>query len=48
MNTLRWLRVIGDTVFTAGALGFVVAVARMTLTRRRAHSEATAAATHLA
>jgi nitric oxide reductase subunit B len=46
MDTLRWLRVIGDTVFAAGAIAFVVAVARLTLTRRRARSTASAEATH--
>jgi len=40
MGTLRWLRVIGDTVFAAGAIAFVVAIARMTAGRRaRAASE---------
>ncbi|HET9620795.1 MAG TPA: nitric-oxide reductase large subunit [Kofleriaceae bacterium] len=34
MSTLRWLRVIGDTVFAVGAIGFVVAVARLTIRRR--------------
>jgi nitric oxide reductase subunit B len=34
MNTLRWLRVVGDTVFAAGAIGFIVAVARVTMARR--------------
>jgi nitric oxide reductase large subunit len=42
MNTFRWLRVIGDTVFAAGAITFVVAVARITIRRRlptaRTHS----------
>jgi nitric oxide reductase subunit B len=36
MDTLRWLRVIGDTVFAVGAIAFVVAVARLTLHRRGA------------
>jgi nitric oxide reductase subunit B len=35
MDALRWSRVIGDTVFTIGALGFVVAVATLTIGRRR-------------
>jgi nitric oxide reductase subunit B len=35
MDTLRWMRVIGDTVFAAGAIAFVVAVARLTLKRDR-------------
>ena len=30
MNTLRWLRVIGDTVFAAGAIAFVGSVVRLT------------------
>ncbi|HET7505333.1 MAG TPA: nitric-oxide reductase large subunit [Kofleriaceae bacterium] len=38
MNTLRWLRVIGDTVFAAGAILFVVAIARMTLRRARSRA----------
>ena len=41
MATLRWLRVIGDTVFAAGAIAFVVAVAQLTLARsrsRKAHA----------
>jgi len=33
MDTLRWMRVVGDTVFAAGAVTFVVAVAKLTLTR---------------
>ena len=33
MNTLRWMRVIGDTVFAAGAVSFVLAVARLTVKR---------------
>jgi nitric oxide reductase subunit B len=31
MGTLRWLRVIGDTVFAFGALAFVAAILRATL-----------------
>ena len=33
MDTLRWLRVIGDTVFAIGAFAFVFAVIKMTLRR---------------
>jgi nitric oxide reductase subunit B len=36
MDTLRWLRVIGDTVFAVGAVAFVVAVGKVTLGRRAA------------
>jgi nitric oxide reductase subunit B len=49
MGTLRWLRVIGDTVFAIGVIAFVIAIARMTLLRahaRHARSGATAEATH--
>ncbi len=35
MDTLRWLRVIGDTVFAAGAIAFVIAVAKMTIGKAR-------------
>ena len=35
IDTLRWLRVIGDTVFAAGAFAFVFAIAKMTLRRAR-------------
>ena len=35
MDALRWMRVVGDTVFAAGAIAFVVAVARLTLGRAR-------------
>jgi nitric oxide reductase large subunit len=35
MDALRWMRVVGDTVFAAGAIALVVAVAR--LTRGRGH-----------
>jgi nitric oxide reductase subunit B len=35
MDVLRWMRVLGDTVFAAGAIAFVVAVARLTLRRTR-------------
>ena len=34
MDTLRWLRVIGDTVFAIGAFAFVAAVGSITLGRR--------------
>ncbi|HEY0985745.1 MAG TPA: nitric-oxide reductase large subunit [Kofleriaceae bacterium] len=47
MATLRWMRVLGDTVFAAGAIAFVVAVARLTLpgaiTGARAQSRRAAA-----
>ena len=33
MERLRWLRAIGDTVFAAGAIAFVIAVVRMTVGR---------------
>ncbi len=33
MDTLRWLRVIGDTGFALGSVAFVVAIARMTIGR---------------
>ncbi|MDB4960086.1 MAG: norB [Myxococcales bacterium] len=36
MDTFRWLRVIGDTVFALGAFVFVAAVIRMTVVRRSA------------
>jgi nitric oxide reductase subunit B len=36
MDTLRWLRVIGDTLFALGAFGFIAAVLQVTLGRRRA------------
>jgi len=32
MNMLRWLRVIGDTLFGFGAFAFVAFVVRLTLT----------------
>lgn len=38
MDKLRWMRVIGDTVFAAGAVAFVIAIARMTLARVRARA----------
>jgi nitric oxide reductase subunit B len=38
LTTLRWLRVIGDTVFAVGAVAFVVAVVMMTRSRRTADS----------
>ena len=34
MDTLRWLRVIGDTIFALGAVTFVVAVGVITIGRR--------------
>jgi nitric oxide reductase large subunit len=40
LHRLRWLRVIGDTVFAAGAIAFALAIVRMTLGRRRASVEA--------
>jgi nitric oxide reductase subunit B len=39
METLRWMRVLGDTVFAGGAIAFVVAVARLT-TRTGAQARA--------
>ncbi|MGE0867101.1 MAG: nitric-oxide reductase large subunit [Kofleriaceae bacterium] len=36
MQTLRWLRVIGDTIFAIGAFAFVIAVVRMTVSRTAA------------
>ncbi len=46
MEVLLWLRVIGDTLFAAGMVAFVVAVARMTLGRTAAvAAPATAART---
>ena len=38
MDTLRWLRVFGDTIFAAGAIAFVVAIAKMTIRRRAARA----------
>ena len=38
MDTLRWLRVIGDTVFAAGAIAFVVAVVRLTVAPSRSQA----------
>jgi nitric oxide reductase subunit B len=35
MATLRWMRVIGDSIFTAGAIAFVYAVVRLTTQRSR-------------
>ena len=40
MQTLRWLRVLGDTVFAIGAFAFVIAVLRVTLGRRTANPTA--------
>ena len=39
MNTLRWMRVIGDTLFSAGAVAFVIAVLKLTRGRVRRTSE---------
>ena len=36
MNTLRWLRVIGDTTFALGIVTFVAAIGTITLRRRAA------------
>jgi nitric oxide reductase subunit B len=30
MDTLRWMRVLGDSVFAAGAVAFVVAIVQLT------------------
>jgi len=38
LQTLRWLRVIGDTAFALGAFAFVIAIARMTIGRGRGGS----------
>jgi nitric oxide reductase subunit B len=49
IGTLRWLRVIGDTVFALGVIAFVIAIARMTVLRahvRHGRSSATTEATH--
>jgi nitric oxide reductase subunit B len=35
MDTLRWLRVVGDTIFAIGAVTFVAAVGTITLRRKR-------------
>jgi nitric oxide reductase large subunit len=40
MEKLRWLRAVGDTVFAAGAIAFVIAIARMTVGRRRSAAAA--------
>jgi nitric oxide reductase subunit B len=45
MSTLRWLRVIGDTLFAAGAFGFVAAVVHVTVRRPRNHQVAPARTT---
>ena len=34
MDTLRWMRVFGDTVFAAGAVAFVIAVVKLTRGRK--------------
>jgi nitric oxide reductase subunit B len=36
MDTLRWLRVIGDTIFAVGVFAFVLAILRATIGRRGA------------
>ncbi len=33
MQTLRWMRVVGDTIFALGSFAFVIAIVRMTLSR---------------
>ena len=33
MQTLRWMRVVGDTIFALGSFAFVIAIVRMTLAR---------------
>jgi nitric oxide reductase subunit B len=50
MDTLRWMRVLGDTVFAAGAIAFVVAVAKLTLSRSgraNADQESTVSPAHV-
>jgi nitric oxide reductase subunit B len=47
METLRWLRVVGDTVFATGIVVFVIAIVRMTI-RRAASKAATVDPTSLA
>jgi nitric oxide reductase subunit B len=49
MDTLRWLRVIGDTVFAIGAIGFVAAVLVLTVRRRSSHAntEVVSASSHV-
>ena len=39
MEGLRWMRVVGDTVFAVGAVAFVVAVVRLTTGRRTRAAE---------
>jgi nitric oxide reductase subunit B len=34
MDTLRWMRVVGDTLFALGAFGFIAAVLQVTIGRR--------------
>jgi nitric oxide reductase subunit B len=34
METLRWLRVVGDTTFAIGAIVFVIAILQMTVGRK--------------
>ena len=38
MNTLRWMRVFGDSLFALGAFAFVAAVAKLTLFKGRGHA----------
>jgi nitric oxide reductase subunit B len=45
MSTLRWMRVFGDTLFAAGAFGFVASVAQVTLRSPRPRSPETARTT---
>jgi nitric oxide reductase subunit B len=40
MEKLRWLRAVGDTVFAAGAIAFVVAVVQMTARRQKPAAKA--------
>ena len=39
MDTLKWMRVIGDTVFAIGAFAFVAAVVKLTFARRRGSND---------
>ena len=38
MNTLRWMRVLGDSLFALGAFAFVAAVVKLTVFRGRGHA----------